>query len=100
MDSDRLALPIEDFNPTRRLKTEVRRLLDGTCLYCGCKPIHLTVDHVIPVANGGQLHRSNLVPACRPCNLSKGNTEVFHWWRQQTFYCHSKVTLMENILGR
>ena len=42
------------------------------CAYCGVKSDHLTVDHVIPVARGGQDTMANVVPACQHCNCSKG----------------------------
>lgn len=32
-----------------------------------------TVDHVLPLASGGEDRRSNLVDACRACNSAKGN---------------------------
>ena len=99
MTDNRDDLPIVDFNSTRALKTEVRRSLDGHCLYCGCRPTHITVDHVVPECKGGTFERSNLVPACRDCNLGKGDQDLMAWWREQPFYCHSRVTLLDVILG-
>ena len=46
------------------------------CAYCGYKVPRLTIDHVIPLAKGGLHTLDNLVPACRPCNLSKGTREA------------------------
>lgn len=40
------------------------------CAYCG-KRRPLTLDHVIPLAKGGNHTASNVVPACRPCNGRK-----------------------------
>lgn len=34
----------------------------------------LTVDHVIPQSKGGTNDPCNLVPMCKPCNSSKGDT--------------------------
>lgn len=45
------------------------------CHYCGT-PNAGTVDHVIPVARGGTNDASNLVPACGPCNYSKGGRDA------------------------
>jgi 5-methylcytosine-specific restriction endonuclease McrA len=45
------------------------------CAYCGHlgDEVHpLEVDHIRPVAEGGDNHPSNLVSACRPCNREKG----------------------------
>lgn len=42
------------------------------CQYCG-SPDDLTFDHVIPRSKGGQTTWENVVAACSPCNLRKGN---------------------------
>lgn len=41
------------------------------CHYCGIKR-PLTADHIIPRIYGGSDEASNLVPACRTCNTSRG----------------------------
>lgn len=43
------------------------------CVYCGATPpgVLLHVDHVIPVASGGDNDIDNLVTSCQPCNLGK-----------------------------
>ena len=45
------------------------------CQYCGQSfATHdLTFDHVIPKSKGGQTTWDNVVAACSPCNLRKGN---------------------------
>ena len=45
------------------------------CQYCGeALPTHdLTFDHVIPRSRGGRTTWDNVVTACSPCNLVKGN---------------------------
>ncbi|MGK5088098.1 HNH endonuclease [Bdellovibrionota bacterium FG-2] len=44
------------------------------CQYCGGSPgkNHLTLDHVIPVVQGGRKCWENIVTACKPCNQKKG----------------------------
>ena len=42
------------------------------CQYCG-SPDDLTFDHIIPRSKGGQTTWENVVAACSPCNLRKGN---------------------------
>ncbi|WP_350335469.1 HNH endonuclease [Coralliovum pocilloporae] len=44
------------------------------CQYCG-SPHDLTFDHVIPRSKGGQTTWDNVVAACSPCNLRKGNKD-------------------------
>ena len=49
---------------------------DGnTCQYCGkhFAKSQLTIDHVIPQSRGGVDSWANLVVACVPCNVRKGN---------------------------
>lgn len=44
------------------------------CQYCG-KKFHkslLTLDHVIPIVQGGKKSWENIVTACKPCNQQKG----------------------------
>lgn len=45
-----------------------------TCQYCGehFSSRHLTFDHVIPRARGGQTNWHNVVAACTDCNFLKG----------------------------
>ncbi len=49
------------------------------CRYCGLdgmasfeNSLVMSVDFVVPRARKGKKHPSNLVAACRPCNLLKG----------------------------
>ena len=43
-----------------------------SCQYCGIRE-DLTFDHVIPRSKGGQTTWENVVAACAPCNLKKGD---------------------------
>jgi 5-methylcytosine-specific restriction protein A len=38
-----------------------------------CGRVATTADHVIPLAKGGSNDPGNLVPACAPCNSSRGS---------------------------
>lgn len=50
----------------------------GLCAYdCG-RPA-TTMDHVIPVANGGDTSPGNMVPACVSCNSSKKDRDPWPW---------------------
>ncbi len=46
-----------------------------TCQYCGKQPGsgELTIDHVVPRAQGGESNWTNCVLACLPCNKSKAD---------------------------
>ena len=45
------------------------------CQYCGDAFVanELTFDHVVPKSRGGRTSWGNVVTACSPCNLLKGN---------------------------
>ena len=43
-----------------------------TCQYCGERD-ELTFDHVVPRSKGGLTTWENVVAACSPCNLRKGD---------------------------
>lgn len=65
---------------------EIMRLYSSPCFYCGSlEDIHL--DHVIPISRGGNDSIGNLVPACKPCNLSKYNKTITEWkkYRRDVF---------------
>lgn len=52
---------------------EIVEFHGGKCVYCGCVPETLEMDHVVPISKGGGHTKENVVPACKPCNSSKGN---------------------------
>lgn len=52
---------------------------DAVCFYCE-SPDNLTLDHVIPLARGGQHTRDNLVAACWSCNCSKQDLTPEEWF--------------------
>ncbi len=57
------------------------------CVYCG-QTAGLSTDHIIPISRAGVDPRiaglldssDNCVCACRPCNSSKGDRDVFEWY--------------------
>ena len=68
---------------TRR---DVRRLLhryNGRCAYCGQRDDMLGLDHVFPLARGGQHRIGNLLPACPSCNARKGNATLMEWHKYE-----------------
>ena len=57
------------------------------CQYCGSRE-DLTFDHLLPRSRGGHTTWINVVAACSPCNLKKGNLtthEAKMWPSQMPF---------------
>ncbi|MGQ9602890.1 MAG: HNH endonuclease [bacterium] len=62
------------------------------CVYCGATS-GLSIDHIIPVSRAGVDPRikallespDNCVCACRTCNSSKGDRDVFEWYGHERF---------------
>ncbi len=46
------------------------------CVYCGTSGGRLTLDHVVPRSRGGESVWDNVVTACSPCNLRKGDRSL------------------------
>jgi 5-methylcytosine-specific restriction endonuclease McrA len=46
---------------------------EWSCVYCGSSGGRLTLDHVVPRSRGGDSVWENVVTACAPCNLRKGD---------------------------
>jgi len=56
-----------------RKKDGLLKRYGNICFYCGSQNETLTVDHYIPVSQGGTNHYENLRLACINCNHSKDN---------------------------
>lgn len=62
----------------KSVRFEVFKRDSFTCQYCGGKApdVILVVDHIKPVAEGGDNEIMNLVTSCQPCNAGKGAREL------------------------
>lgn len=62
----------------KKLRFEVFKRDSFTCQYCGqqAPDVVLHVDHINPVAGGGDNNILNLITSCEPCNLGKGAREL------------------------
>jgi hypothetical protein len=67
----------------------LKRRHGGRCVYCGTIPVLMTVDHVVPLERGGWDSEGNVVPACKPCNCSKGALLLVEW-RKAKRLTHSR----------
>lgn len=62
----------------KKLRFEVFKRDNFTCQYCGAQApdVVLHVDHINPVAGGGDNDIMNLITSCESCNLGKGAREL------------------------
>lgn len=69
------------------------------CAYCSskCSP---TLDHFLPLANGGTHALSNLIPACHDCNSRKRDLDPETWYRAQPFFTEQRWRTILRILGK
>jgi hypothetical protein len=67
-------------NYTKRDREEALEYFGG-CAFCGSNPAPRN-DHLIPVVDCGDRTRNNIVPACQPCDDSKGRKEYHEWMRE------------------
>ena len=63
---------------SKKVRFEVFKRDGFTCAYCGATPpkVILQVDHIVPVAAGGNNKIDNLVTSCQPCNIGKGKNSL------------------------
>jgi len=65
----------------RRSRWWQQKLAQGICHYCGqqVKPSGLTMDHIVPLARGGQSSKGNVVATCKECNNKKKSMLPIEW---------------------
>lgn len=63
---------------SKKLRFEVFKRDSFTCQYCGrmAPDVILEVDHINPVANGGDNNILNLITSCFDCNRGKGKKRL------------------------
>jgi hypothetical protein len=63
---------------TKKIRFEVFKRDKFTCQYCGrmSPDVILEVDHIKPIADGGDNELINLITSCRDCNRGKGKTRL------------------------
>lgn len=63
----------------RRFRSFVLARDGEKCAYCGAEDVRLELDHIHPRSLGGSDDPSNLTPACKACNTSKGARTLDAW---------------------
>ena len=60
--------------------SHIKNLRKMPCNYCGnFIEGQMHIDHVVPIAKGGEHSIENLVSACKSCNLSKADKMLDDW---------------------
>lgn len=77
---------------------------NGKCVYCG-KQLTLgtfdaCVDHVVPIAKGGNNEDNNLVMACKRCNCKKGTKTLEELGIERRDNVEDQKGLSEKIYNR
>lgn len=72
----------------KQFRRSILEAWDWRCAYCDCSVLNAaTLDHIVAQANGGVTAKKNLVACCQRCNGSKGSSNVWEWFRAQSFFC-------------
>ena len=76
-------------NDRSRKVTRVTEIWGWECFHCGCSlsPSTLTLDHIVPWAQGGSDAIKNLLPSCKHCN----------YWRDQHDLCDDALKRIEEV---
>ena len=69
-----------------------KKIAPGKCYYCHqiFKPSELTMDHIIPLAQGGTSDKINIVPACKECNNQKKYLLPLEWIEYKQKFLNNK----------
>lgn len=108
--SNKGKLRVKRGNYNRRIRVNTNRIyysadelnnrfnqFNNRCAYCGGE--YQSIDHVIPLSNGGRDAINNLVPACNHCNFSKNNHALHDWYTKQDFYNNKRMELIIRMVG-
>jgi len=71
---------------------------ENKCAYCGAESVFLVREHLVPVAKGGGVTALNIVPACQPCNSSKGPKRA-HLWIYEKFGMTKGKEIVDRIVA-
>jgi 5-methylcytosine-specific restriction endonuclease McrA len=88
---------VKDLTETQWLQNAA--YFDNTCAYCGGS--NEEREHIVPVSKGGGYTATNIIPSCKRCNASKGNTDLVTWYQQVPWFSlHRLQKIIEFIRWR
>ena len=67
------------------VRERVFRIYGRRCYYCPAteEEAFIEIDHIVPLARGGDNEFLNLLPACETCNRSKGIKTMGEWLEEK-----------------
>lgn len=71
---------------------------DNGCAYCGDRKSVLHQEHVQALSRGGGYTQGNIIPACKRCNASKNNRDMFTWYGIQDFFSSDRLEKIEDYI--
>ena len=77
-----------------RMKKIWEKTGDGRCAHCGNVTYRKTIDHYIPVHDGGTDDQRNLMPLCYKCNQNRSSRRVNPW----EYYIYAKPWAIQACL--
>lgn len=67
------------------------------CAYCGSGG-DMQIEHLEPISKGGAHDIGNIVPACGPCNTSKGRSDMDEWYHSQPFFSELRLRQIHRVM--
>jgi hypothetical protein len=75
----------------RKWRQSIKEHWDYECAYCG-ETENLTLDHITPRSKGGTDRVTNVLCACKECNISKGHQMWSDWYLNQEFFTTERLS--------
>ena len=79
----------------REIRSAVYERDGYRCVICG-EASGITLDHILPVVEGGSDEIKNLQTLCYPCNYKKGGNLQLSFWQRIKFIWNIDVRLQSN----
>ncbi len=75
----------------RKWRQSIKEHWNCECAYCG-ETENLTLDHITPRSRGGSDRVTNVLCACKECNISKGHQMWSDWYLNQEFFTTERLS--------
>lgn len=87
---------------------ETLKYFNYSCAYCGMSKEQsqikyneaLNQDHIVPLSEGGEFTKYNIIPACKGCNSSKHAKELVSWYSGYEYYSSKRLEKIINYINK